>query len=146
MFADKQHDGQKTNEHTNLDALTNDKDTTQKQTYSTKQLAYARGVLSDATIWRLRNPRAWAFVISTAEKQASENKQISGRQLVEAVRKKDFSDIEGKPTKTNNNYSAVFVRWLASEYPHLRGHIEFRTTALNEAMKDFHNDTQAKRG
>ena len=106
--------------------------------YTEEQLASAREKLSDAISWRLKNPSAWRYVVRTAQKQANEGKQVSGRQLVEAVRKKDFSDVDGKPTRTNNDYAAVIVRWLVMERPYLSKCIEFRRTALDEIMVAYH--------
>lgn len=106
--------------------------------YTEVQLAKARKKVSGANSWRLKNPGAWHYVVHMALNQASEGKQVSGRQLVEAVRKKDFSDVDGKPTRTNNDHAAVIVRWLVIEHPQLSKCIELRCTALDEIMTAYH--------
>lgn len=99
-----------------------------------ERITRARQKLADATTWRVCNPRAWSFIVDTAKAQADEGKQVSGRQLVEAVRKKDLTNIHGKPSRPNNDYAAVIARWLVKEYPELREAFEFRVTALDAVM------------
>ena len=101
---------------------------------SEEAIERAKKKIVDAKYWMLTNPRAWRYMADTAMHQAAEGKKVSGRQLVENVRKRDFTDTCGAPTKVNNDYAAIFARLLVAEHPQLAKHIEFRRTVLDEIM------------
>lgn len=115
--------------------MANDETTTTTDLDERKEaIERAKKKLADAKYWVLTNPRAWRYMADTAMHQAAEGKKVSGRQLVENVRKRDFADTYGAPTKVNNNYTPIFARLLVAEHPQLAKHVEFRRTVLDEIM------------
>lgn len=99
--------------------------------YTDKQMARAARVLKRAEAWRKLNPEAWAFVVALALRLADAGEPISGRALVEAVRRKAFVDREGHDALVNNDYAAVFARWLWIDHPGTRPFIKQRRTPFN---------------
>lgn len=99
--------------------------------FTDEQMARAARVLERAEAWRRLNPEAWAFVVSLALRLAQAGEPISGRALVEAVRRKAFVDREGHDALVNNDYAAVFARWLWIEHPETRPYIKQRRTPFN---------------
>ena len=102
--------------------------------YTDKQIERGRRVLSKAEAWRDGNPEAWRYAVRLAVEQARRGDPISGRELVDAVRRKAFTDREGRDARPNNDYGAVWARWLAAEYPETAAHIEQRRTVFNYLM------------
>lgn len=102
--------------------------------YSTEQLERARDTVRDAWVWRKSNPRAWNHLVVTAIILADKEQRVGVRGLVEEVRRKDFADVYGIPTVTNNSFEPVFARWLIAEHPRLKGYVETRASALDVVM------------
>lgn len=94
----------------------------------------ARETLRMAREWREDNPPAWAFAANVARTLVAEGKRISGRDIVERIRRRDFTDRHGRPTTTNNNLSPIISRWLAAEVDGADALIELRTSPLDEVM------------
>lgn len=103
-------------------------------TYTDEQLERGREKLRNAHAWRLKNPRAWAYLENIALQSAQDGKRVGGQQLVEAVRSHDFTDTEGKATRTNNDYAPIIARLLISDHPHLNAFIERRGCVFDVLM------------
>ena len=103
-----------------------------KKEYTPEQLDRAVDVLEAACDWRADNPAAWAYIVRTAEALAAEGRRIGAQHLIELVRAKDFADVHGKPTRTNNSFAPVFARWLAQDHPEWASLIELRDSVLDK--------------
>lgn len=102
--------------------------------YTEKQIARGLRKLHRAEGWRHDNPDAWGYIVGVATEQARREQPISGRMLIEAVRHKAFTDLEGEDTRTNNDYAPVVARWLAVEHPETARFIERRKTVFDLLM------------
>lgn len=103
-------------------------------TYTDEQIARGRQVLNDAEAWRARNPGAWGYAVRIATERARRKQPISGRDLIDAVRRKAFTDGCGRDARPNNNYAPIWSRWLAAEHPETEAYIERRATVFNRLM------------
>ena len=103
-------------------------------TYTDNQVARGRHILHRAEQWRRDCPEGWNYVVRVALGLARDGQPISGRGLVEAVRRKGFVDRRGNDSKVNNDFSPVFSRWLLVDYPQTAEHIEKRKTVFNELI------------
>ena len=99
--------------------------------YSDEEMARGMEKLRRAEEWRNANPQAWGYLEGVAVERARNGQPISGRALVEAVREKAFVDRMGNDTKTNNDYAAIFARWIAKEHPEAARYIEHRATVFD---------------
>ena len=102
--------------------------------FTPRQVSYGRRTLWQAEQWRRNNPEAWRFIVNEACKLAKDGRPIAVHGLIEAVRKRGFVNRYGHDTKTNNNYCAVFARWLAIEYPETVEYIEHRSSIFDELI------------
>ncbi|MEE8717010.1 MAG: hypothetical protein SOI24_08235 [Coriobacteriales bacterium] len=103
-----------------------------KSKYSAKQLEHAHRTVNRAQLWKDENPSAWQAMNELALKDARSGKRVSGSGLVEYTRKKEFTDIYGKPTVCNNDLAPVLARLIAKEHPVVARHLETRTGIYEE--------------
>lgn len=82
--------------------------------------------------WADLNPSAFAFVESRAAAEAAAERPVSVRALLEDVRRKDFADREGRPTRVNNSISAALGRLLVERNPALGPWVAFRQSVVDE--------------
>ena len=106
----------------------------EKPTYDDDAIERANETLRLAREWREENPSAWAFAKNVACALIAEGKRVSGRDIVERIRRRDFTDRHGRPTTTNNDFSPVISRWLAAEVDGADALIELRTSPLDEVL------------
>lgn len=85
-----------------------------------------------ALAWADLNPSALAFVESRAAAEAAAERPVSVRALLEDVRRKDFADREGRPTRVNNSICAALARLLVERNPALGPWVSFRQSAVDE--------------
>ncbi len=85
-----------------------------------------------ALAWADLNPSALAFVESRAATEAAAERPVSVRALLEDVRRKDFTDREGRPTRVNNSISASLGRLLVERNPALGPWVAFRQSVVDE--------------
>lgn len=111
-----------------------------KPRYSAEQLERARRKVIDAWAWRKINPWAWNHISVTAIMRAGKGQRVGVQGLVEEVRKKDFVDVDGVPTVTNNSFEPVFARWLIAEHPALAPFVEVRASPLDAVMGGADHD------
>lgn len=104
-------------------------------TYTDEQLERGREKLRRARAWRLKNPHAWAFADLIAQQDARECRHVGGQQLVEAIRNRDFTDEDGKPTTTNNDFAPIIARWLIAAHPGMAACIERRASVFDVLMQ-----------
>ena len=102
--------------------------------YTEKQLARGRRELGRAWAWRKVNPEAYAFGERLALNLAAAGLPVSGRAVVEAIRRKSFIDREGNDCRINNNITPIMTRWLATEHPEIADRIEQRATVFDLLM------------
>lgn len=100
-------------------------------TYTDKQIANGRRKLYRAEQWRKANPEAYRYAEGIAIDQARKGQPISARELVDAVRRKAFVDREGRDARPNNDYGAIWARWIALEHPETAPYIKHRKTVFN---------------
>lgn len=100
-------------------------------TYTEKQLSNGRRKLYRAEQWRRDNAAAYAYAEGIALDQARKGQPISARELVDAVRRKAFTDREGRDARPNNDYGAIWARWIALEHPETARYIEHRKTVFD---------------
>lgn len=89
-------------------------------------------VRAAALAWADLNPSALAFVESRAAAEAAAERPVSVRALLEDVRRKDFADREGRPTRVNNSICAALARLLVERNPALGPWVAFRQSAVDE--------------
>ena len=94
------------------------------KTYTDEQKARARKVLREFESWRERNPQAWQYVEYLAQELAGSGQRVGSQRLVEAIRARDFCDVNGAPTRTNNSYTALISRTLVKQHPWLADYIK----------------------
>lgn len=85
-----------------------------------------------ALAWADLNPDALSFVESRAATEAAAEHPVSVRALLEDVRRKDFADREGRPTRVNNSISAALGRLLVERNPALGPWVAFRQSVVDE--------------
>ena len=103
-------------------------------TYTDEQIANGRRKLQRAEQWRRANADVYGYAESIALEQARQEQPISARELVDAVRRKAFTDSEGRDARPNNDYAPMWGRWLALEHPETRPYIEHRKTVYDLLM------------
>lgn len=102
--------------------------------YTPRQIERGKLTLQRAEQWRRDNPEAWAYIVTRACEYAKEGRPFTMQGLIESVRSKAFVDRHGNDTKTNNDFAAVFARWLMIEYPQTRGLIECRRSVFDSLV------------
>ena len=102
--------------------------------YTPKQAARGRMVIARARTWRRENPDAWKHAIAYATRKAAAGERISAQGIIEDLRRIDYTDVHGKPTRTNNDFAPVFARWIAGEHPQTAAYIELRRCVFDELM------------
>ena len=102
--------------------------------YTDEQMARGRRKLHRAELWRKANPEAWRYAVRIATEQARQGQPISARELVDAVRRKAFTDRDGRDTRPNNDYAPIWGRWIATEHPETARYIEQRKTVFDQLM------------
>lgn len=103
--------------------------------YTDEQKARARKMLKAFDRWRELNPRAWQYVVYLAKELAGSGQRIGAQRLVEAVRAHDFCDVDGKPTRTNNSYTALISRTLVKQHPWLMDYIKLRRSVYDVILE-----------
>lgn len=79
-----------------------------------------------ARLWIKENPEPWRHVKALLLQEAKAGRKASIAWAVEEVRKKDYSDIQGKPFKVNNSIRPALARIAVREHPELAPYIEMR--------------------
>ena len=102
--------------------------------YTDKQMARGRRELHRAAAWRKANDDAYSFGEHVALELAAAGLPISGRGILEAMRRKSFIDREGNDTTINNNMAPIVARWLAREHPEAAHLIERRRCVYDVLM------------
>ena len=102
--------------------------------YTDKQMERGRRELRRAEAWRKVNAEAYAFGERVALDLAAAGLPVSGRAVIEAIRRKSFVDREGNDCRINNNYEPIIARWLAAEHPETARYIEQRKTVFDVLM------------
>lgn len=102
--------------------------------YTEDQLERGRKTLRRAERWRRNNPRAWAAIEARAARLAAKGERIGVQHLIEEMRWKDYTDVRGDPTRTNNSYQPVFARWLCLENPACARLIERRPSVFDALL------------
>ena len=106
---------------------------TQAGQYTEEQLERAREIAAQALAWMADNPAAMAYAERIALHEAEAGRRVSGSAIVEEIRKKDFTDVCGKPTRVNNNHAPIIARRLCAIHPEIAEHVETRTDVYEVA-------------
>ncbi len=99
--------------------------------YTDKQIANGKRRLYKAEQWRKMNVDAYGRAEQIAMEQAQAGQPISARELVDAVRRKAFVDRTGRDSRPNNNYAAIWARWIAKEHPETAKYITLRKSVYD---------------
>lgn len=102
--------------------------------YTDKQLDTGMRKLAAWHEWLRLNPRAYAFGERTAVNVLEAGQHTSGRAIVEYIRRHEFSDENGKPTRTSNDYAAIIARKFLREHPQYAGRLELRPCVFDVLM------------
>ena len=102
--------------------------------YTPEQLDRAEDMLHRFWQWRETNPAAWAFAEVFALDKAARGQRVSARAIIEAIRARDFADVSGRPTRTNNTHAAILSRVLTIEHPEITPHVERRVSVYDELL------------
>lgn len=97
---------------------------------SSEKLAKAKALISKSYAWVHSNPSAWTYIEKLALEAVESDSYTTMRLLMDRARIKDFTDINGKPTKICNTYEPVFARFLVAKYPALK--IQLRKSMVDE--------------
>jgi hypothetical protein len=84
--------------------------------------------------WVKDNQGAWDYMQQIALKKISSENQFGMAELAEAVRRRDFTNAQGRTTKLNNSYIPALARLLVKEHPEARRLMETRTHAYDGLM------------
>lgn len=95
-----------------------------------KQRRFAK----EAESWVSENVGAWTHMVNAAREYAHRGHRFGMQELAEQVRRKDYTDRNGQPTKLNNNHVAPLARLLMIEVPECRKLMERRTSAYDELL------------
>ena len=90
--------------------------------------------MREAEEWVSENEGAWSYMVRTARVYASQGRRFGMQELAEQVRRRDFTDSNGRTTKVNNNHVAALARLLMAEVPACRQLIERRTHAYDSLI------------
>ena len=99
--------------------------------YTDEQMERGRRKLHRAEQWRRANPEAYRYAENMAMEQARNEQPVSARELVDAVRRKIFTDSDGRDARPNNDYAPIWGRWIAAEHPETAPYIEHRKTVFD---------------
>lgn len=88
-----------------------------KRTYTDEQLATGRRKLAAFREWLRENPRAYTFGERFAINVLDAGQHTSGRAIVEHLRRHEFTDEHGRPTRISNDYAAIIARKFLREHP-----------------------------
>lgn len=97
-----------------------------RQQYTEAQVKRARRVLARFGMWCYENPDALRHAEGYAVAKAAKGERISAQAIIEDVRRIDFTDTHGKPTRTNNDFAPILARWIVARHPETAEHIERR--------------------
>lgn len=103
---------------------------TSSQMIADRRRRFAR----EAEEWVSENEGAWSYMVRTARVYASQGRRFGMQELAEQVRRRDFTDSNGRTTKVNNNHVAALARLLMAEVPTCRQLIERRTGAYDSLI------------
>ena len=84
-----------------------------------------------AVTWRMRNRDAWEYMVGLARERAEARTAFGMQELVEQVRRRDFTDSRGLPTRVNNTIVPALARILVDLHPECAPFIELRTRAYD---------------
>lgn len=84
-----------------------------------------------AGTWAVRNPNAWDVMCGIAVQKAEAGQRVGMQDLVEYIRWHEFTDVDGKPTKVDNNLSPALARLLCQERPVVRPYMELRRSRFD---------------
>ena len=91
----------------------------------------ARRRMRRARLWVEDNPGAFSYMKSEAQRYAESGRRFGMQELAEWVRRSDFTDCHGMPTKINNTIVPPLARILIEQHPECRPYIELRTRAYD---------------
>lgn len=81
--------------------------------------------------WIHDNPDAYRHLVGFCLNEAGHERKFSFRRAIEEVRAKDYSDIQGRPFKINNNMTPALARIIVKEHPEVAPFIEFRRASCD---------------
>lgn len=105
-----------------------------KRTYTDEQLATGRRKLEAFYRWLRDNPRAWQFGERFAIDVLDAGQHTSGRAIVEHIRRHEFTDVHGRPTRTSNNHAAPAARKFLRSHPQYAGRMKLRPCVFDVLM------------
>lgn len=91
----------------------------------------ARKRIARARLWAEENPGAFSYMESEAVAHAAAGRRFGAQELAEWVRRADFTDRHGMPTRVNNTLVPALARLLVAKHPECRPLVEFRTHAYD---------------
>lgn len=91
----------------------------------------AAGRMRQGRAWTEENPQAWRYMLAEAEERARDGRRFGMQELAEWVRRGDFTDRHGRPTRINNTIVPPLARIVVERCPECRPYIEIRTRAYD---------------
>jgi hypothetical protein len=104
------------------------------KSYTDEQLENGRRKLAAFREWLRDNPRACEFAERFALDALDAGQHVSGRAIVEHIRRHEFTDEHGRPTRINNDFAAVIARRLVRDHPEYAGRLELRPCVFDVLM------------
>lgn len=89
-----------------------------------------------AAEWIRCNPDAWACMVSAALAEAKAQRRFSVRYLTERVRAKEFTDVQGRASSVNNDFTPALARLLVEQCPSVAPYVELRRARCDQAFRD----------
>ena len=102
--------------------------------YTDGQLENGRRKLAKFRKWLRDNPRAYAFGERFAIDALDAGQHTSGRAIVEHIRRHEFTDEHGNPTRTSNDHAAIIARKFLRDHPQYAGRMELRPCVFDALM------------
>lgn len=99
--------------------------------YTEREMERALERLRDYRARMAQCQEAFRFAEDIALSRLASSQRISGSELIEMIRSRDFTDCDGMPFKPNNDWAPLLVRDLVRVHPAMRPHVQYRTTVYD---------------
>ena len=107
------------------------------ETFSDEQLDRGRRTLRRAE--RTRTNGVYADFESWALNETAHGRSFAVQDWIEGIRSKDRVSTNGEPVRINNDYAAIFARWLVVEHPETAQRVERRRSVFDVLIGGGHD-------
>ena len=105
-----------------------------EQAVMAEQLASAHIKVERVRQWARRNPQAFGAFESHLLGDASNHRRASACEAMERVRRVDYVDVDGEPSRLDNNDAATLSRIVCERHPEVMGFVRMRASDVDVAF------------